>query len=566
MPAYGFELYNGNGILLANNTDFNYGLIYEKDSLSVPTGGALLDFAPYGDELIFVRNTGATWIAYDVTNKRIYLHEATPSGTAGRRFRTTGTVDVRVYTTFRNLTSPAPGQPYGIQVFDDFDKKTFDSTYPIPIVNALVVGTIPTPLNSNASPTNAVNLPVGISSTPWLEIGCIAHANSVMGWHITSGTSNAALCYCARISSNQLQLSIGVTFTGPTFPLSNSVISGQGTQKAFYICNSAVVSDLSALIVRTSAANSNTCGFTSPATTCTTTQTFQVNTFGGNGQALVYNWSIIAGAGQHSISGPNTNSTVTVVGTNTAGTRPCTLQCTVSQNGSNPVSPTFDATTIYSANPLTGTINYTSGTTSCNYWTPSTSCSTTETLTMSLSGGDGTGITYAWDFTTNTGGFSFSGAINTSSVTIVKNGTVSTYTATIRCTVVQSGITYYFTRSISHPHTNNPPLTATITNWANSSSCTHSGGGCTSATDWRANPSGGNGQAVSYLWSFVSNPGGFTMTNSTSQIVSLTTVAAGTVTLNCTIKCVVSQTGSTSVEPTQAVTHYHFDNGGGGGY
>lgn len=562
--SYGFEVYNTSGVILANSTDFNYGLIYEKDGLSVTTGGALVDFASYGEELIFVKNTGTTFIAYDSLYKRIYLHEATPTGTSGRRLRTTGTVDVRVYTPFKNLQNSYAGPfPYGIQIFDAGGKKTFDTTYPIPLVNALAIGTIPTPSNSDASPTNAVNLPAGISSTPWLEIGCIGYSSWVLGWHYTSTTANAGLGYCARISSNQLQLSIATNFIGPTFTTSTN-ISGAGTKRAFYICNSAVVTDLSAVIARTSAENSNTCGFTSPATSCTTTQTFQVNTFGGNGQALTYNWTFLTTNG-HSYQGSTTTNTATVVRTAGAGTGICTVNCAVSQNGSTTVNATYNATDYHSANPITGTLNSTGGTTSCNYYTPNTSCSTTETLAMSLSGGDGTGITYAWDFTTNTGGFAFSGSITSSTATIVKNGTASTYTGTVRCTVTQSGITYYFTRSISHPHTNNPPLTATITNWANSSSCSHPATQCSSYTDWIVNPSGGNGQAKTYTWSFVSNPGGFVMTNSTSQIVSLSTTAGGTGTLTCTIQCVVSQTGNTPVTVSQGVTHTHTDTGGGGG-
>lgn len=90
-------------------------------------------------------------------------------------------------------------------------------------------------------------------------------------------------------------------------------------------------------------------------------------------------------------------------------------------------------------------------------------CTTSESFTVSTAGGDGTTKSYAWSFSSNPGGFSFTtGTTGTSvGISLTANGTV-TYTATLACTVTQgtSSTTAYY--NISHTHTANSTTYTTV--------------------------------------------------------------------------------------------------------
>jgi hypothetical protein len=96
---------------------------------------------------------------------------------------------------------------------------------------------------------------------------------------------------------------------------------------------------------------------------------------------------------------------------------------------------------------------------------------------------------------------------------------------------------------------------------------------CTSTSVWRGTPVGGNGSAITYSWSIVSNPGGLSISgSSTDNVCTVQKTASAPTSSNavytCTLRCAVSQSGSTPVSVDKTVTHTHSDTysvGGGGG-
>lgn len=211
---------------------------------------------------------------------------------------------------------------------------------------------------------------------------------------------------------------------------------------------------LSAGIIATG--GTTTCSYNAAtASTCSTSQTFTVSLSGGNGTTVSYSWALVNASG-FSISGSTTNSTVTVVNGNGGGTYTGTLQCTVSQSGSVDQIPTYALSHTHTAivDPLTGIVNVSNQVSACAY-TSGTTCTTSATYTVDqVNGGNGNPKTYSWTLVNNTGGFSFSTGTTGTSVGITRTAGAGTYTATLRCTVSQSGVTsLVIDTAVSHSHT-----------------------------------------------------------------------------------------------------------------
>ena len=106
-------------------------------------------------------------------------------------------------------------------------------------------------------------------------------------------------------------------------------------------------------------------------------------------------------------------------------------------------------------------------------------------------------------------------------------------------------------------------LTATLTLSDATTSCTYTEptAYCTTLETWNATPFGGNGNTISYLWSL---PGtdptyfGLNATTNSQVIIYASNVGAYTgTTYTGTIRCTISQTGSTTIVLDRGISHTH---------
>lgn len=101
-------------------------------------------------------------------------------------------------------------------------------------------------------------------------------------------------------------------------------------------------------------------------------------------------------------------------------------------------------------------------------------CTTSETLTVTIAGGNANPKTYAWSFFNNAGGFGFTTGTTGTSVTVSKKTSQGTYTCTVRCTVTQTGSdTLVIDTPISHTHSITggnvvSPIPSTSNTWTDS--------------------------------------------------------------------------------------------------
>lgn len=105
------------------------------------------------------------------------------------------------------------------------------------------------------------------------------------------------------------------------------------------------------------------------------------------------------------------------------------------------------------------------------------------------------------------------------------------------------------------------PLNATLTMSNQTAECWHDvylgQYSCTTQETWTASTIGGNGNTITYAWSFVSNPGGFSFSSTNTAATTVSKSAAGTNTFTCTIRCTISQSGSTAVVIDKNISHTH---------
>lgn len=562
MPDYGFQLYNNSGILLANDTDFNYGLVASGTITTPQNGSWIVNYSDTVEQpLVFIRNNAYVWVSANVTttSTSFWGWEEIPSGSYNRRLSTSVVVSYKIFAPFKFLGNLS-GQNYGIQVFDTNSKKTFDSNYEIPLIAGSLDSYLPVPSDSNAAPTSSLNLPSGVSDNPWFSISSISGAN--VGIHYPGSTinPNAILYRCARCIGGALQISYGSIVIG-SFTTSTNV-SGSNTYKKIYLINDVP------------AALDGTIGFVSGTTSCTydpaltsacsTSQVYSMNYTGGNTNPVLFNWSLVNNTGSFSISGSTTSSSVTITksGSGTS-TYNATLQCVASQSGSVSITRTVAISSVHtsSANPLVPSITAGTGTGSCNYVSPSTSCTATRDYTVSTTGGDGTAKTYSWSLTNNTGGLSITTGTTGTGVTVSKTGAAGTYTATLQCVVTQSGTGFTATSALSFVITSSTPLTASMTRTTNNSSCSYYdnvASSCYSSEVWTVSTSGGNGNTKTYSWDFVSNPYGFSYSGSTTNTSATVGIdAVGTTTYTATIRCTVQQSGMSNATATAVISHSH---------
>jgi hypothetical protein len=105
----------------------------------------------------------------------------------------------------------------------------------------------------------------------------------------------------------------------------------------------------------------------------------------------------------------------------------------------------------------TVSLAYSSGSTSCSYTPPGqTSCIATETVAASVSGGVGP-FTYAWTEVSDPNGkYTFPGSTTASTCAVRSTAGDGTWTATVRCTVTDTGSGSYAVSAdynLSHDHT-----------------------------------------------------------------------------------------------------------------
>lgn len=357
--SYGFELKNSSGVVVANDTDFNYGLVTSVVAASIAPSSTTINFTNTGEiPLIFIKNNSSTWIGCSritTTSATFYCFANTSGGSFNRRSTSSSAVsiDYKIYTTFKNLSNIS-GQNYGIQIFDANNNKTFDSNYEIPLIANIANLVIPTPGSYDAAPITRVVLPSGVGSNPWFNINPIAgNDGGLHGIHnstVIDGSANAGLFRCARVLSGYLEFSYGVPYTMGSF--SGSTFGyGQGTSRITYFINS----ETSTALAATASFESGTTScsyFSGSASNCTTTATYRVDYTGGNTNTVNYSWSLVNNTGGFSFSSGTASQTATVTKTGTGtSTYTATLRCVVSQSGSTSVTADTALSYVHTAVP-----------------------------------------------------------------------------------------------------------------------------------------------------------------------------------------------------------------------
>jgi hypothetical protein len=173
--TYGFTVYNENGGILANDTDYSLGLYQEGTVNLDPNAGPIppIDITVTGIQetpIIFFRvinsrRTVVLGVDTETTNTVRLIF--TPFDTTySENDSYPVTVEYRVYVPMKYL-SPPPGEVYGVLVYDPNGNTTFDSRLKIPVITNTYDVTFPAWNGSYISGqpnTQAVNF----AGYPWL--------------------------------------------------------------------------------------------------------------------------------------------------------------------------------------------------------------------------------------------------------------------------------------------------------------------------------------------------------------------------------------------------------------
>lgn len=205
--TYGFEIRNSSNKLIANSTDFNYGLIAEGTiDATTEAFASSPSWSTIGDTteipLVFLKFdnvNSATQPAYFIAIRKITTSVievgffSLPYPSAGRPTLTTGSVYYRAYKTFKGLPTKS-GQTYGLQIFDANNSKTFDSGYEIPKVTGIVTLPKIEALSNIANPAfPAVLLPTGSPNSLWLSVNAFNATTNIRGYY---GLESPTVYFC----------------------------------------------------------------------------------------------------------------------------------------------------------------------------------------------------------------------------------------------------------------------------------------------------------------------------------------------------------------------------------
>lgn len=455
--SYGFQLLNSDGYVLANDTDFNYALVASGTAtVTGASSGVQINFSNSTSELpiVYVRNASTTYLSKNsiaATYVQIYLFQDALA-IDGARFQTTGSFEYRIYLPMKALpTEITGGSEYGIQIFTANGLKTFDSTRSYPLISGGIN------INMGAGDADAETvLPAGAVSNPWVDISNLPTGQ--IGWKY-NGTGNYVVYRCMRVANGKLQVSHGDYYIGGSGPGVNTYWNTQ-IAKTFLYMNTTSNDPFSASIGESPVIYKySTCTYDPTATSfCNTQWYYLANYTGGNNNPVSYSWSLNTSATGFFIDGSSTSAQVFVRNTAGGSASPYTaiLTCAVSQSGSITQYPNVSLSHTHTAvaNPLVITAAVSAQTASCS---STVSCTTQETWTASVTGGNGGAISYLWEFVGAANGFVFS-STNTAATTVSldSTGAVSgtVYSCTIRCTASQSGMpNVSVDKSVAHTHT-----------------------------------------------------------------------------------------------------------------
>ena len=310
-----------------------------------------------------------------------------------------------------------------------------------------------------------------------------------------------------------------------------------------------------ALAVTINSSTAQTCNYTSLQSNCTTSETFTatpvVNT--GNGNTINYAWSSSNPSfGLSSASGTSTIISLTGTGLTTGTEYTSVLTCYITQTDSTPITITRNISHTHTGySRIDATISAVTAT-SCIYTAPDTTCSTSDSFTVTPTAGTGnnTAITYTWSKSGgDVGSFTISSSGNTATISVNATGRATAYTTTLICTVSQAGsLARDVSQVISHLHTgysalNLQSIDKVVTG---NSTCSYTGSStCTTYEEWSATVLGGNNTYISYLWT-TSNTN-FIIDNPTSTSTGVRLVASGIPTgqsYTTTLTLTISQSGT----------------------
>lgn len=370
--AYGFEVKNATGDIVANDTDFNWAL-YHEGTVTISAIGDSATLMPQLTAasisepmpLVFFRAPASRRIILLKMDKflsgglyywapRLYLKNSDTSASDPLPV----TIEYRIYRP-TNYVTYSGGTTYGLIVYDSNGNKTFDSRMGLATISQVLTlewGVYDGNQGIGVLQTTTTYVAPG-SGTPWLSSTDVYEASSYKGMWYTGSARYYFDSYYTNINNGVVAgytwYTTNITSGSPQYWNNNS---GK-THKCLIM--SGTSTPLTAWINKDSGGTSSC---TASSGSCTTSETYWSQWTGGNSNYISgHSWQLVGGnASSFTLSYPYSNG-VTVTLNAGAGTYTTTLRYTLSQPGSTsvvidtPISRTH--TSGYLVSPMVGVPN-----------------------------------------------------------------------------------------------------------------------------------------------------------------------------------------------------------------
>lgn len=345
--TYGFEVKNASGQIVANDTDFNWGL-YMEGSLtgagSVVTGIVTTKVMP----LVFFRAPTSRrniFLKMDrFLNPAVSLTFWVPTFTIEDTATSVGdpveTIYYRIYMPMNEIETPS-GETYGIRVRDVNGNVTFDSRLKPAFIEQILTlnyevwnGDASTLANAMKIAYTALTPANSGVGTPWIGSTDVYDAGVYKGMYYNgSQRYRFDTHYFNRnnnIGGGYAVKQVHVPYTsGPVYWNNNS-----GVSHVVFVMPG-TDTPLNAWVNKDSGGTAS-CSYTTGS--CSTSETFWTEWTGGNSSPVTHSWQLIGGnAASFSLSYPYSNGVTVSLNNAVAGNYSTTLRYTLSQTGSTSV-------------------------------------------------------------------------------------------------------------------------------------------------------------------------------------------------------------------------------------
>lgn len=358
--TYGFQVFNNNQDVLVNDKDFNWGLAAE----GTLTFTSINSTTKYSDfQTIDASGIPASGppplVFFRVTNSRraviVKMDRFVPSGQGVTRWAPTitivdtpysvgdpfpVTVEYRVYGLMSNVPVPS-GQNWGLVVYDQSGKVTFDSRLKPAVVVDLLNSNFPNWDGNHSSNSVAIGFtnfqPSAVSGlgTPWIATNDVIPEGTYSGVYYNPSSQRNYFDSAYQVLNNKFGARYVVYYPSYNVPQNNQPLHYSNTSnknyKIFIMKGTSI--GLTGWINKLSGTTSCT------GNGCQTSEDFLVEWVGGNSNSVTDTWELLnPTSGNFSLSYPYVNGArVNLTNVNT-GTYTATLRCTLSQGGSSSIT------------------------------------------------------------------------------------------------------------------------------------------------------------------------------------------------------------------------------------